>query len=81
MQFVTLQALNQMFTSEKQSRVEQQAFQFYEKALRVVGNVCCHATPNDMDHIAVKVSPTRPFIVMKHGIIYGVIDTEVALKK
>ena len=33
MQFVTLQALNQMFTSEKQSYVQQQAFQFYEKAL------------------------------------------------
>ena len=33
MQFMTLQALNQMFTSEKQSHVKQQAFQFYENAL------------------------------------------------
>ena len=26
----------------------------------MVGNVCCHVTPNDMDHIAIKVSPARP---------------------
>ena len=31
MQFVTLQALNRMFTSEKQSHVKEQAFHFYKK--------------------------------------------------
>ena len=59
MQFVTLQALNQIFTSENNHMQNNNPSSFVKMHCDW-SKMCFYETPNDMDQVTIKVSPTRP---------------------